>query len=226
MMKSIDQPGVREREGLSAAVLAGGKSQRMGSDKALMSLVAGGPALLSLVLARLETVSNDVFIVANDYDRYDQFGYRVVADVHADAGPLGGIHSAVSKARQQHTLVVACDMPFLNRGLLQRMAEEPRDYDVLVPEIPGESRQGRGEMVYQTLHAIYGRTCQSVIEERIASGARQVMGLFEDVQVRTIDLSEVLHFDPELLSFFNANTPEALHAASKIVAGEGRLTGE
>ncbi len=143
--------------GLSAAALAGGKSRRMGTDKAFLPLVDGGPPMLALVLDQLSTVADDVTIVANDCERYQQFGARVVPDAHLEIGALGGIHAAVSQAANEHCLVVACDMPFLNAALLQRMASQPRDYDVLVPVIPGESRQGGEGRVYQTLHAIYGK---------------------------------------------------------------------
>jgi molybdopterin-guanine dinucleotide biosynthesis protein A len=202
---------------LSAAVLAGGRSRRMGADKAFLPLVEGGRPMLALVLDRLRDVADDVMVVANDRERFAEFGARIVPDVHADIGTLGGIHSAVSHATHDHCLVVACDMPFLNPGLLQRMAAEPRDYDVLVPVVPGESRQGVEGGVRQTLHAIYSTRCRPAIEERIRSGKHQVIGFFGAVRVRPLDLAEITRWDPALLSFFNANTPEALAQAATMV---------
>ncbi len=154
-------------------------------------------------------------VVANDRIRYESFGARVVSDLYSGVGTLGGIHAAIRGAVHQHCLVVACDMPFLNARLLLRMAEEPRDYDVLVPELPGESRQSREGMVLQTLHAVYSKRCLPFIEARIAEGSRQVVSFFSDVHVRKIDLPDVLKYDPELRSFFNANTPEALDEAAR-----------
>ena len=116
----------------------------------------------------------------------------------------------------EHCLVVACDMPFLSGALLRRMADEPRDYDVLVPVIPGESRQGSEGKVFQTLHAIYSKRCLPAIESRIREGKRQVVGFFDAVRVREIDVAEILEWDPELRSFFNANTPDALAAAATL----------
>jgi molybdopterin-guanine dinucleotide biosynthesis protein A len=204
--------------GLSAAALAGGKSRRMGTDKAFLPLVAGGPPMLFLVLDQLSLVADDVMIVANDRERYQQFGVRVVPDAHLEIGALGGIHAAVSHAANDHCLVVACDMPFLNAGILQRMASEPRDYDVLVPVIPGESRQGGEGQVYQTLHAIYSKSCLPAIEARIEEGNRQVIGFFDAVRVRQIEIAEIMIWDPSLRSFFNANTPDALASASTLVS--------
>ena len=205
---------------LSAAALAGGQSRRMGTDKALLPLVAGGQPMLGLVLERLRSVADDVLVVANEKERYETFGARVVPDLHPAIGALGGIQAAVNWSAHEHCLVVACDMPFLSLPLLRRMISEPRNYDVLVPLIPGESRQRGDGLVFQTLHAIYSKQCLPFIEKRIAEGNKQVVGFFEDVRVRTIDVAEIVRWDPNLRSFFNANTPEALLAAQVSVQAE------
>src|SRR5919107_254273 len=145
---------------LSAAALAGGQSRRMGTDKALLPLVAGGQPMLGLVIDRLSAVADDVLIVAS----------------------------------------------------------EPRNYDVLVPLIPGESRQRGYGLVFQTLHAIYSKRCLPFIEKRISEGRKQVVGFFDDVRVRTLHVDEITRWDPDLWSFFNANTPETLLVAAQINA--------
>jgi molybdopterin-guanine dinucleotide biosynthesis protein A len=205
---------------LSAAALAGGESRRMGTDKALLPLVAGGQPMLGLVLERLRSVADDVLVVANEHERYASFGARVVPDLHPQIGALGGIQAAITWSAHEHCLVVACDMPFLSLPLLRRMISEPRNYDVLVPLIPGESRQRGDGLVFQTLHAIYCKRCLPFIEKRIAEGNKQVVGFFEDVRVRTIDVADVMRWDPSLRSFFNANTPEALRAAQVSLQAE------
>jgi molybdopterin-guanine dinucleotide biosynthesis protein A len=205
---------------LSAAALAGGQSRRMGTDKALLPLVAGGQPMLGLVIDRLSAVADDVLIVANEHERYASFGARVVPDLHPDVGALAGIQAAITWSAHEHCLVTACDMPFLSLALLRRMASEPRNYDVLVPLMPGESRQRGDGLVFQTLHAIYGKRCLPFIEKRISEGKKQVVGFFEDVRVRTLDVEEIARWDPDLRSFFNANTPEALLAAQVSSEGE------
>jgi molybdopterin-guanine dinucleotide biosynthesis protein A len=72
--------------------------------------------------------------------------------------------------------------------------------------------------VYQTLHAIYSKRCLPYIEARIAEGRKQVVGFFHDVRVRTLDVAEVSRWDPDLRSFFNANTPEAMLVAAQVTA--------
>jgi molybdopterin-guanine dinucleotide biosynthesis protein A len=98
------------------------------------------------------------------------------------------------------------------------MAREPRDYDVLVPLTPGESRQRTDGLVYQTLHAIYARTCLDAIDLQLRTGGRQVVSFFREVNVKTLDLRETV--EPEALerSFFNANTPAALAEAAQIAS--------
>ena len=206
------------RAPLSAAALAGGQSRRMGSDKALLPLVAGGQPMLGVVLDRLGAVADDVLVVANDQARYAALGARVVPDLRPNIGALGGIQAAIAWSAHDHCFVAACDMPFLSLALLRRMADEPRNYDVLVPLIPGESRQRDDGLVFQTLHAIYSKRCLPFIEKRIAEGKKQVVSFFEDVRVRTLDVTEISRWDPDMRSFFNANTPEALRIAAKVNA--------
>src|SRR5215216_5263972 len=203
---------------LSAAALAGGQSRRMGTDKALLPLLAGGQPMLGMVLERLSVLSDDVFVVANDQARYEALGARVIPDLHRQVGALGGIQAAIAGSAHDHCLVVACDMPFLSLPLLRRMADEPRDYDVLVPLIPGESKQRVDGLVFQTIHAIYSKRCLPFIEKRIAEGNKQVVGFFEGVRVRTLDVAEIARWDPDMQSFFNANTPEALRVAAEVSA--------
>lgn len=202
--------------GLTAAVLVGGKSSRMGTDKALLPLMPNGPPLLRLVLDQVSAVADEVMLVGEERPGYGGFGVPVIPDGHPEQGTLGGIATALATASHRHVLVVACDMPFLDAGLLGWMAALPRVYDVLVPRLPGESRQGSG-FVFQTLHAIYGGACLPAIERRLTADRRQVIGFFEDVRVQTVELEAVRRFDPDLRSFFNANTPEAAAAARRIL---------
>jgi molybdopterin-guanine dinucleotide biosynthesis protein A len=206
------------RAPLSAAVLAGGKSERMGQDKAFLRLESGGPMLLEIVLDRLRCVADDVLIVANDSARHEGFGARVVPDVIPGFGTLSGIHAALTAAAHEHCLVVACDMPLLNPAVLAYMAAQPRDYDVLIPQTPGESRQGNSGQIYQTLHAIYARHCAEPIAAQLAAGNRQVVGFFPRVNVQIVDRQALLALDPQELTFLNTNTPDALDVARVLAA--------
>ncbi len=205
-----------DRVPLSAAVLAGGKSERMGHDKAFLRLEPDGPMLLEIVLGRLRDVADDVLIVANDTQRHEGFGARVVPDVIAGFGTLSGIHAALTAAKHEHCLIVACDMPLLNPAILAYMAAQPRDFDVLIPQTPGISRQGHSGQIYQTLHAIYARRCAEPIAAQLATGNRQVVGFFPQVDVRVLDRLTLLALDPQERTFMNTNTPDGLDAAREM----------
>ena len=208
---------------LSAAILAGGQSRRMGTDKALLRLEPGGPALVELVAAAVRAVARDVFLVAND-DRLATLGLRTVPDAFPGAGALGGIYSAVAAAREEHCLVVACDMPFLAASLLRALAAAPRDYDVLAPFLTvGENRQGASDGVYETLHAIYGRGALPAMREELAARRYRIVGFFPRVRVRPFPEAAVRAVDPDLRSFFNVNTPERLAEARAILAARREL---
>jgi molybdopterin-guanine dinucleotide biosynthesis protein A len=199
-------------------VLAGGKSERMGQDKAFLRLEPDGPMLLEIVLERLRGVAGDVLIVANDSARHEGFGARIVPDVIPGFGTLSGIHAALTAAAHEHCLVVACDMPLLNPAVLAYMAALPRDYDVLIPQTPGVSRQGNSGQIYQTLHAIYARRCAEPIAAQLAAGNRQVVGFFPRVNVQIVDRQALLALDPQELTFLNTNTPDALDVARVLAA--------
>ncbi len=209
---------VMEPYSLSAAVLAGGMSTRMGRDKALLPLAPGGPAMIELVLNRVRQVADDVRIIASDRPGYERFGVPVVPDEYPGTGTLGGIATALRTARHERSLVVACDMPFLSGPLLAAMAAWPGEWQALVPVTLGESRQGSGEIM-QTLHAIYARSCLPVIVPRLVNGQYKVIGFFDQITVERIPESIVRGFDPALTGFHNANTPEAFKAAQQIAAG-------
>ena len=205
---------------VSAAVLAGGLSRRMGQDKALLTLEGDNVPLIERVLERVRAVADDVTIIASDRDHYAAFGADIVPDAYPGTGTLGGIATALRAARHERCLVVPCDLPFLNARLLAEMTHRSGDWDVLAPRISGESRQGRGQIV-QTLHAVYGKRCLPTIERRLEAGQLKVIGFFDDVEVAYIEEGEVRRFDPHLLTFFNANTPEAAAEAGRLLAGRG-----
>ena len=103
-MTSTPQP-------ITGVVLAGGKSSRMGQNKALMSL--GGKRLVDRVVEVMRSVFDDLLMVTNTPDVYADLGMPMVQDVWPEKGSLGGVYSAIYHVATPYCLVVACDMPFL-----------------------------------------------------------------------------------------------------------------
>ena len=186
------------RQPLTAIVLAGGRSRRMGTNKALLSLEPGGPPVVQSVVDTLGTVADEVLLSASDPAPYAFLDLSTVPDMYPDTGPLGGIYSGLLAAQHQFSLVVACDMPFLSPELLRYMASLPREYDVLVPR-PEEP---------EPTHAIYSRACLPWIEEQLRAGRYKITGWFDRARVRYLERDVLLQHDPELRSFFDTDTPE------------------
>lgn len=225
---------------VSAVILAGGASRRMGRAKAFIDF--NGAPLIARVIARVQPLCADVIIVANDADAYAQFGQRVVGDVYPGKGSLGGIFSGLQVAREPYALAVACDMPFLNGALLRHLISLAPLYDVVIPRAHDRSgrtpRSSRGaksagdlaprrgarpiakEIDLHPLHAVYSKNCLPAIETQLRGDDLRMIGFLNLVRVRVVEPEEIDRFDPQHLSFFNANTPEDLEIASRLVEPE------
>ena len=185
---------------VSAAILVGGKSRRMGTDKALIDV--GGFPLIQRVLRAVRPLTSDLMLVGSGAERFAGHGQRPVADLTVGDGPLGGIYSALRAARFEHCLVLACDMPFLNTRLLHHLCQRAQEWDALVP------RLADGHL--EPLHALYARTCIGAIESMLSAGLRSPLDLYGLVRTGHVAASEIRRLDPDFRSFVNLNTPTEL----------------
>ena len=163
------------------------------------ALLLGGCRIVERQLAVLRRVAGHVVIVAPDGDRFDHLDVQTVPDALPNAGPLGGLYTAVTVAPTSQVLVVACDLPFLEVDFLRRLMELGRDVDVAVPCTPDG---------FQPLCASYSRACAAPIRRRLEAGALKVTGFYDEVRVREVSPREVAEFDPDGMMFFNVNTPD------------------
>lgn len=199
---------------VTGAILAGGQSRRMGRDKALIQWDANVTLLDRVIdaLRQLPDVIAEVIIVGDRPD-YHGHGARVVADHYPGAGALGGIATALEVATHERAFVVACDMPLLSEHVIRRLIEFPTSADVVVPALPAARSDQGGGQTYETLHAIYRRTCLDPIRRRLQAGDLKVTGFFDEVMVEGLDERWVREVDPTLESFTNVNSPEELERA-------------
>jgi molybdopterin-guanine dinucleotide biosynthesis protein A len=191
----------------SGIILAGGQSRRFGADKALLPL--GGRPLIAHTVEKLVALSDDVVVVTNS-DAYARLSLpvRLIPDERPGEGSLMGIYSGLRAARHAVSLVVACDMPFLDLSLLRYMLRLAADYDVVMPTLEG---------MCEPLHAVYTRACVGPIARLLARGERQIIAFLPDVRVRYVTVREVDLFDPQRLSFVNVNTPEDWERVQRLV---------
>ncbi len=192
---------------LTIAVLAGGKSTRMGADKTLAALL--GRPLADHVAARLRGLGRETLLITNTPEAHAHLGLPMFPDLLPGKGPLGGIYTALAHAAGDYALVVAVDMPFLNRELLRYMIDLAPGFDAVVPRLGG---------LPEGMHAIYGKGCLEPIRARLEAGQLKVTGFYEEVRVRYVEEAEIDRFDPERRSFFNINTPGDLEAARRLLA--------
>ncbi|MGQ9522067.1 MAG: molybdenum cofactor guanylyltransferase [Anaerolineae bacterium] len=184
---------------ISAAVLVGGQSRRMGMDKA--TLFVGGRPLIQWVISALEQVADEILLVGRAANRLEWLGLPMWEDLSPDGGPLAGIHTALTVARYPLCLVVACDMPFLQPDLLRYMAREAAGWDVVVPLVDGH---------LEPLHAVYARSCLAAIGEMLGHGETCPLDLYPRVRTRYIGPEEIAGFAGGRRSFININTPQEL----------------
>src|SRR5574341_922701 len=128
---------------ISVAILAGGKSSRMGTDKSFVRVL--GRPLIEDVLAQVSGIGAETIIITNRGDDYRTLGLPLFADVLPDKGALGGIYTALHSSSQPHTLCVACDMPFVVRPLLDYLISliPEANADAIVPRLNGEAEPFR-----------------------------------------------------------------------------------
>jgi molybdopterin-guanine dinucleotide biosynthesis protein A len=194
---------------LSGFVLAGGKSTRMGQDKAAVSL--NGRTLLEHALAALRGVCHDVSILG----RHDLYGSLapVYEDIFPGCGPLGGIHAALSGSQTQFNLVIAVDTPFLVPNFLSYLAERAiaSGSVVTTPEI---------EDYTQPLCTVYSLDFLPIAENALKLGNYKIVPLFPRGRTLVIQESELRQFAFAADMFENLNTPEDLARARRRFSGQ------
>lgn len=196
----------------TAVILAGGRARRFGGRPKLL-LPLGGRRIVDRLLAALQAVADQVFIVANDCSTYAGLGAPVHPDVLTDAGPLGGVHAALRVSRSSRTLIVAGDMPFPSPPFLARLLRHASPaVDVAVPR----TRDG-----YQPLCACYRASCIPVLERRIAAGTLQASAAVREMRRRELGAEEIRPFDPHGTLLFNVNTPADYARALTLAAYHG-----
>ena len=196
--------------GVSAIVLAGGLSRRLGRDKAVEPF--DGEPLISRVIGRLAKLATETVVVVNSEARAAELplpaATRTAVDIYPDSGSLGGIFTGLSAASNDWGFVVACDMPFLNSALVSHMLSLRKDCDAVVPVLDGYP---------EPTHAAYSNACLPHIERRLEAGQLKIAGFFDDVRVRCVTEDQIDGFDPQHLSFFNINRPEDLERARALL---------
>jgi molybdopterin-guanine dinucleotide biosynthesis protein A len=181
---------------MTGIVLAGGESRRMGRDKAFLKLE--GVPLIEHVLRTLRGVFPRTIIVTNNPSAYVAYDAVIVTDAVKKQCPLAGIYSGLLSSTDEYNFVAACDMPFLNPGLITYMTGLVNGYDIVVPVIAGKN--------VEPLHAIYSKRLLPVIKKQLHGDERKIQAIFKEARVKYVTETEIDRYDPERRSFRNLNT--------------------
>jgi molybdopterin-guanine dinucleotide biosynthesis protein A len=186
---------------------------RLGRVKALERI--NTQSLIERTIDCLSTVSQALLVVTSQEQLRlivaARLKGKLIVDIYPGKGVLGGIYTGLTSADGFYSLVVGCDMPFLNRDLLCYLVELAPNFDVVVPKIDG---------MLEPLHAVYSRDCLAPIKELIDKDKLGVSKLFNLVKTRYVGEDEVVKFDPQCLSFFNVNTLDDLRKAKDLIGQE------
>lgn len=222
----------------SIAILAGGQSRRMGQNKALIKL--GGTTVLQRVIDVAKPLSDDLFLVTTTPSVYAQFQLPMVADIVPNMAALGGIYTALKHACNPWTLVLACDMPFLNLKVIRHMAEYLKmDLDIVCASLEHTTAETDGtisgslsetqEMHHNTsgfiqrpepLHAFYNQSCLPIIEGQMAVNQLKIATFFGKVRTRYLWQKDFDGIVSDMAFLLNMNTPEDLAKANALLQAE------
>ena len=185
---------------ITGVILAGGKSSRFGSNKAL-AMVDGKP-LIQHVADLMSSLFPECILITNTPAEYEFLSVPMTHDRYQDSGPLAGIHAALLKISTPRAFVVACDMPNLSPELIQYICNiNEQEYEVIIPS---------PEKGQEPLFGIYHKKSLEVIESYLQQKDFKIISVLEDLQVRRVSEQEILSITEDLGCFKNINRPTDL----------------
>jgi molybdopterin-guanine dinucleotide biosynthesis protein A len=196
---------------ITGAVLVGGRSRRLGRDKA--SLPLAGRPLAQWVLAAMRPLVDECWLISNQPLEHLVLGSPLLIDVRPGRGALGGLLSAMLVARGSYVLLSACDTPFLQPPLLEAMLTQARrgGQDAVV------CRSSRG---LEPLPGVFSCRLFQRLQAQVQGEDLRLRTLLNSCRTRVLPPEEVGRYDAQELSFFNVNTGEDSERAAAL-AREG-----
>jgi molybdopterin-guanine dinucleotide biosynthesis protein A len=185
-------------DSVAAAILAGGQARRFGGrDKS--RLVVDGRSIIVRQVEILQRITPELFIVAMDAARFADLGLPVHADVIPGTGAMGGVLTALEAASADGVLVVACDLPFLDEGMLRRLVEL---------SAAGDGAWVRTAGGVEPLLACYRREARTTIRTEIDAGRLKLADLGTRLRMADLTADELAQFGPAGRLLANINTPD------------------
>ena len=212
---------------VTGVILAGGKSRRMGQNKALIQL--GENSLIEHVIRRMRLVVDELLLITNSPAEYAHLNVPMHNDIIPDTGALGGIYTGLTHASHDTVLCVGCDNPFLVPNVLTYLVSVLGEYDAVMPYTYNNNNKDIGvrnpshrddRITLQTLCAAYAKRCLPIIELMLQESELRVHALAERAHIQRVSPEVWQQFDPEGMSFFNINTPEDFERADSYMRSQ------
>jgi len=192
----------------TGVILAGGMNTRFsGQDKAFLSV--GGKRIIDRLYSIFNALFEDIILVTNDPYKYLEWDINIVTDLYPVRSSLTGIHAGLFYTSNPFAFFAACDIPFLKKELVETLINNiEQGIDVVVPE----TKAG-----FEPLCAVYSKECLKQVEQQIIQNKLAIRHLFKKRRVKKIPEKVLREKDPDLISFFNINTPHDQEKAEKIL---------
>ncbi len=165
-------------ENLTGIILAGGKSQRMGTDKGLL-LLKGKPFVTHIYEALKPIVGDHIVVVSSNAD-YDALGYNRIEDMIADKGPVGGLYTALKQSKTKFNLVLSVDVPLVSTELLQWLVAKHED-SFMVTQVQVQDKES-------PLIAVYDRSIRILLGEHLAGNQLKLRDVIAEVNHQTLEV--------------------------------------
>jgi molybdenum cofactor guanylyltransferase len=182
---------------VTGIILAGGKSSRFGSDKALYEY--RGMKLIEYAIDVLKPLTHEILISTNKPADYEFTGLKTFQDAFPGQGPLSGIHSGLLHSAYDKTLVVGCDMPYLELALFEYLLNHSNRYQVIYPTHNGFT---------ESMVGYYHKSCLDIIEAALKQGNNKILNAVEPLKVLFLNVDDQDFYDSKL--FRNINSQKDL----------------
>jgi molybdopterin-guanine dinucleotide biosynthesis protein A len=185
---------------ITGIILSGGKSIRMGENKAFIEIE--GIPIINRIFTLFQGLFQEIIIVTSEKEQFINLDAKIYSDLFPNRGVLAGLYTGLFFSSFMYSFCVACDMPFLKESVIKYLIKNIQNNDVIVPR----TKEG-----LQPLHGIYSKNCLGPIKNIIEQGKYKITDFYPMVEIKIIDEVELYSLDPTRESFINVNTQEELN---------------
>lgn len=177
-------------------ILAGGKSSRMGKNKALLPL--GTMTSIERIVEELKPVCSHPILVCNEPQLFQHLGLEIVQDNYPGKGPLAGLEAGLAVTTEEWNILVACDMPFVSRSLATELLRRTGDWDCIVPMLKGRAHP---------LFALYNRSILPFVREKLEEDQLRMMAVLDSTHTLFVEEEQLKKIEDLEDALFNMNVP-------------------